>query len=211
MPWRPGRWQGPGRRNLLGGERAGLKRAAHSHLSSRTAVFGSDACIGSDAGEAARPGGRRPGAAAASAYSPSNRAWPAGGARRKSMLSPTESKVPHASRHLPARPRGPGRGRHAALRGPRRHQLQDDAAGQPRRRLGHHRPGGRQGDAGGRRRRGHLREQGRRRRRDRPGAVRQLFQGRSDRADDHGRGDAGRHHHRQAAGRRCRRRRRWRA
>jgi putative tricarboxylic transport membrane protein len=53
-------------------------------------------------------------------------------------------------------------------------------------------------DAGGRH--GDLRQQGRRRRRHRPGAVRQRQQGRPERADGDGRRDAGRHHHRQAAG-----------
>ena len=53
-------------------------------------------------------------------------------------------------------------------------QPEDDDPGQPRRRLGHHRPCTGQGAAGSRRRqRRDLREQGRRRRRDRPGAVRQ--------------------------------------
>ena len=47
---------------------------------------------------------------------------------------------------------------------------------------------------------GELREQGRRRRRHRPGAVRQRQQGRPERPDGDGRGDARRHHHRQAAG-----------
>ena len=46
----------------------------------------------------------------------------------------------------------------------------------------------------------HLRQQGRRRRRAGPGAVRQRQQGRPERADGDGRRDAGRHHHRQAAG-----------
>ena len=66
-------------------------------------------------------------------------------------------------------------------------------------RLGHRRPGHRQVAEGGGRRLGQLRQQGRRRRRHRPGPVRQRLQGRPECAHDDGRRDAGRHHHRQAA------------